>query len=120
MRKVLRITGLIIVSIVAGFYLSFLIGSFFDSEPMKFTFASIGMAVMSVISAASVIVAWFNRRIGVWMVLGAGVLFSIFGVITAGQRKWMAIIAAGGPLIVGAVLMILGRSKETSIEEHAE
>jgi hypothetical protein len=112
MRKVLRIIGLIIASIVAGFYLAFLIGSFFDSEPMNFTFASIGMAVLSIISAASVIVAWFNRRIGVWLVLGAGVLFSIFGMITAGQRKWMAIIAAGGPLIVGGLLMLFGREQQ--------
>jgi hypothetical protein len=112
MRKVLRIIGLIIASIVAGFYLAFLIGSFFDSEPMNFTLASIGMAVLSIISAASVIVAWFNRRIGVWLVLGAGVLFSIFGMITAGQRKWMAIIAAGGPLIVGGLLMLFGREQQ--------
>jgi hypothetical protein len=111
MRKVLRILGLTIVSVVTAFYLFILFGSFFDPEPIDFNFESIGMAVLITLTAVSVIIAWFNRRVGVWLVLAVGVLFSVFGVITAGQRKWMAVLAAGGPLIVGGLLMLFGKEK---------
>ncbi len=111
MKRIFQILGMIIVTLVAAFYLFILFGSLFDPQPIEYNFETVGMAVLIVLTATSVIVTWFNRRIGVWMVLAAGVLFSIFGVITAGQRKWMAVLAAGGPLIVGAILMLLG-SKE--------
>jgi hypothetical protein len=117
MKKVLFIIGMIIVSIVTAFYLFFLIGSFFDPEPIDFSYESIGMAVLTILTAISVIVTWFKRRIGVWMVLGVGVLFSIFGVITAGQRKWMAVLAAGGPLIVGGLLIFFGSRQNKLVVE---
>jgi hypothetical protein len=120
MKKVLFIIGMVIVSLVAAFYLFILFGSFFDPEPIDFSYESIGMAILISLTAISVIVTWFKRRIGVWMVLGAGISFSIFGMVTAGQRKWMAVLAAGGPLIVGAVLMILGERENKSKEEVTE
>ena len=64
--------------------------------------------MLTLLTTASVIVAWIRPRLGVWMVLVAGVLFAIFGVVTAGQNKWMAVVAAGGPLILSGLLMFWG------------
>ena len=111
MKRVLRIVGLTLITIVAAFYLFILIGSLFEGEPITFGFESVGMAVLISLTVISVVFVWIKPSVGVWMVLAVGVLFSIFGVITAGQRKWMAVLAAGGPLIAGGALMLVGRKK---------
>jgi hypothetical protein len=50
-------------------------------------------------------------RFGVWFVLTTGILFTIFALITAGQNHLMAVMAAGGPLLISGLLMILGIDK---------
>jgi len=108
MKKAARIIGLIIISLVAAFYLFIIVGGLFEEETLSFDFESLGMTVLSLSTVICVIVAWFKRRVGAWMVLVVGILFSIFGVITAGHNRWMAVLAAGGPLILGSVLILLG------------
>lgn len=108
MKKVLLYTGLFIASIVATFYLFMIVGELFDGEGPILDFESLGFFIFDLLSVASVIIAWNKIQIGVWLVLGIGILFSIFGLITAGQNRWMAVIGAGGPLILGALLIALG------------
>jgi hypothetical protein len=64
--------------------------------------------VLTLLTTAGVIVAWFRPQLGVWLILGVGVVFTIFGLVTAGQNKWMAVVAAGGPLILGGLLLLWG------------
>lgn len=108
MRKIPRMLGLVIASFVAAVYLFIMIAGLFDPEPLSLTNEGIGIIVLTLLTAASVIVAWFRPKLGVWLILGVGVVFTIFGLVTAGQNKWMAVVAAGGPLILGGLLLLWG------------
>ena len=108
MRKVPRVLGLIIASFIAAAYLLIVVGSLFDNEPFTFNIEALGIFVLTLLTVASTVVAWIRVRTGVWMVLAVGVLFAIFGVVTAGHNRWMAVLAAGGPLILGGLLTLWG------------
>ena len=108
MKKVPRIVGLVTASFVAAVYLFVIIAGLFDPEPLALSPEGFGIVVLTLLTTASVIVAWIRPRLGVWLVLGVGVIFAIFGVVTAGQNKWMAVVAAGGPLILSGLLMFWG------------
>jgi hypothetical protein len=108
MKKVLKYAGLVIASLIPAMFSFIIIGGLFDGESISFSFESVGIVVLSFLTIASVIIAWIRTKVGVWLVLGVGILFSIFGLITAGQNRWMAVVSSGGPLIVGALLMLWG------------
>jgi len=114
MKKAARIIGLIMVSLVAAMYLFIIVGSLFEREPLSMDFESLGMVILSLLTVISVIVAWVNMRIGVWIVLGIGVLFTIFALVTAGSHYFLAVMFAGGPLIIGGILMFLGMKEQES------
>jgi hypothetical protein len=108
MRRIPRVLGLIIASFVAAVYLFIIIAGLFDPEPLSLSAEGIGIVVLTLLTAASVVVGWFRPKLGVWLILGVGVAFTIFGLVTAGQNKWMAVVAAGGPLILGGLLLLWG------------
>ncbi len=109
MKKIIKVIGLILISLVAGFYLLIVVGGLFEREPIPLDFETVGMAAITLLTVGSVTVAWLKIRVGVWLVLGVGLLFSIFGVVTAGQNHILAILSAGGPLILGGLLLLLSR-----------
>jgi hypothetical protein len=113
MKKVLRILGLILISIIAALYLLIIVGGLFEQESISLEFESLGMLVLTLLTVISVVFAWVKTRIGVWIVLAVGILFTLFGLLTAGSNRILAVIAAGGPLVIGSLLIILGleRSK---------
>jgi len=88
MKKILRIVGSIIITMIAAIYLFIIVASLFEGEPISFDPESLGIVFLSILTA--------------------GVLFSIFALITAGRNHWMAVMAAGGPLIIGGALVLLG------------
>ena len=108
MKKAARIIGLIIISVIAGGLLFIMVGSIFEGEPISTDAESLGMAVLSLLTITSVITAWVKVRIGVWLVLGAGGLFTIFALITAGSNHLLAVMSVGGPLIIGGLLIFWG------------
>jgi len=108
MKRTARIIGLIIVSLVAAMYLFIIVGSLLEGEPLSFNFESLSMAILSSLTVLSVILTWIKARIGVWFILTVGVLFTIFGLITAGSNRLMAVMAAGGPLLIGGLLILWG------------
>jgi hypothetical protein len=108
MKEVLKWIGLIIVSIVAAYYLFIIVTGLFDAQNISLDFESVGMVALSVSTVISVIFVWINPRAYVWMVLIVGVLFSIFAVVTAGSHQLLAIMFAGGPLVIGGVLIYFG------------
>ena len=112
MRKVPRILGLIIAAFIAGMFLFIFFGSLFDDEPVTYNIESVGIVGLTILSTISVIVAWFKMKVGAWMVLVSGMLFAIFGLITAGQNRLMAVMAAGGPLLISSLLMLWGMQLE--------
>lgn len=109
MRKTVRIIGLIIISIIAGGLLFITIGDIFEGEPISTDAESMGMAVLSLLTIASVITAWFRIGLGVWLVLGAGILFSVFALVTAGSNHLLAVMSVGGPLIIGGLFILWGK-----------
>ena len=108
MKKIIRILGSVIISIVGGIYLLIMVGSIFEGEKIEMNFEGLGIAILSILTVVSAVWVWVKARTGAWFALAVGVLFSIFGLITAGQNRWMAVVAAGGPIIIGSVLLLLG------------
>ncbi|MCB2209360.1 hypothetical protein KQH62_00570 [bacterium] len=106
MKNVLKYAGLIIASLIPAVFAFIIIGGVFEGENTSLSFESIGLVLLSVLTIASIIIAWLKMKIGVWLVLGVGILFSIFGIITAGQNRWMPVVSTGGPMILGALLML--------------
>jgi drug/metabolite transporter superfamily protein YnfA len=107
MKKVARILGLVIINFIAAVYLLIILGSLFEGEPIPSNLESIGMAVLSGLTLIAVILTWFKRRLGAWLVLIVGILFTIFALITAERNHIIAVMAAGGPLIIGSLLILL-------------
>ncbi len=114
MKKVLRIVGFVIITVVAAIYLLIIVGGLFEQEPISPDIELIGMLILTLLTVISVVLTWIKVRMGVWILLGVGILFSIFGVVTAGQNRILAVIAAGGPLVLGSVLIILGLGRKQS------
>lgn len=112
MSKVPRILGLIIATVIAGVFMFVFIGGLFDNEPVSLGSESLGIAALAVLTTVSVIVALFRINVGVWMVLASGVLFAIFGLVTAGSNRLLAVMAAGGPLLLSSLLMLWGMQLE--------
>ena len=112
MRKVPRILGFIIATFIAAVFLFIFFGSLFDNEPMDLSIESLGIIALTVLTTVSVIVTWFKIKVGVWMVLVSGVLFTIFGLVTAGSNRLIAVMAAGGPLLLSSLLMLWGLQLE--------
>jgi hypothetical protein len=112
MKKVSRILGSGLISVVAAFYLFIIFGSLLEGEELSLDFEVLGITVLSILTVVSAVWVWVNARIGVWVSLVVGVLFSIFGLVTSGQNKWMAVLAAGGPIIIGSILILIGLKPE--------
>ena len=112
MKKVLRIVGFVIITIIAAIYLLIIIGGLFENDPITNDIESIGMLILTLLTVISVVLTWIKVRIGVWFALGVGIVFSIFGVVTAGQNRILAVIAAGGPLVLGSLLILLGLERK--------
>jgi len=115
MKRVARILGLIIINAIAAVYLMISIGSLFEGETMPFDFESIGMAVLAGLTFITVILTWFKRRLGAWLVLVVGILFAIFALVTAQRMQIIAVMAAGGPLIIGSLLILLSLRYNTNL-----
>jgi len=107
MKKVLRYTGLALVTVVAAIYGFILIGSIFEGSTEPMNWESLGMAVLSSLAVLSAVVSWFWLGVGVWMTLGVGALFTIFALVSAGRMHIIAVMASGFPLLLGGGLMLL-------------
>ena len=74
------------------------------------------MAGLSSLAILSALVSWFRLRIGAWMTLGTGALFTAFALVTAGRMHILAVMTSGFPLLLAGGLMLLSLriSKKTS------
>lgn len=108
MKKALRIIGSLIVSIVAAFYLFIMVGSLIEGEQISMGLESLGITILSLLTVVSAVINWVKVKVGVWVTLFVGLAFSLFGFLTAGSNKWMAIVGAGGPILIGGILILLG------------
>jgi hypothetical protein len=107
MKKVLRYLGLGLVTLVAGIYGMIMVGGLFEDSPTPHNWETLGMTILSSLAVLSVIVSWLRLWIGAWMVVGVGVLFTIFALVSAGRMHWIAVMASGFPLLLGGGLMLL-------------
>ena len=108
MKKLARILGLVIINLNAAVYLLDIGRSIFDGYTLPFNLETIGRYVLYSLTIISVIISWFRRQLGAWIVLVVGILFTIFALITAERMHIIAVMAAGGPLIIGSLLILLG------------
>ncbi|MBG0788552.1 MAG: hypothetical protein H0S79_25980 [Anaerolineaceae bacterium] len=105
MKKVPRILGLIIASVVAGIFLAFSIGGIFENNETPLTFEDIGITALAILTTISAIFAWFKVKVGAWMMLVSGLLFAIFALLTAGGNRIIAMVPAGGALLSSLLLL---------------
>ncbi len=112
MKKTARIIGLIMISVIAGGLLFIMVGGIFEGAPISTDAETLGMAILSLLTIISVITAWVKVRIGLWFVLGAGILFVIFALVTAGSNRLLPVMTVGGPLIIGGLLILWGRRQK--------
>ncbi len=112
MKKTARIIGLIMISVIAGGLLFITVGGIFEGAPISTDAETLGMAILSLLTIISVITAWVKVRIGLWFVLGAGILFVIFALVTAGSNRLLPVMTVGGPLIIGGLLILWGRRQK--------
>jgi hypothetical protein len=108
MKKAFRILGSVIISLVGAIYLFIMVGSLFEGEKITIDFEGLGIVILSLLTIVSAVWVWVKPRTGAWVALVVGVLFSIFGLVTAGQNRWMAVVAAGGPVVLGSILALIG------------
>jgi len=113
MKNVLKWIGLILISVVAAYYLFIVLGGLLDAQSISLEFESLGIVILSIYTVISVTFVWINPHNYVWMVLIAGVLFSIFALMTAGSNQLLAVMVSGGPLIIGGVLIYVGSRSKT-------
>lgn len=111
MKKAARISSVIIVTIVAAFYLFIISVSIIEGEPLATDWESLGMTTLSILTVASAVISWVKISAGAWMTLVVGILFSIFAAITAGHHHLVAVLVSGAPLILAAILIIVGLKK---------
>jgi lipoprotein signal peptidase len=107
MKKVIFWFGRIIVTIVALYFLTVILLSivFPSDEPMSLE--SWGIFIMTGLVVAGTVFSFFRDRIGALILLGVGILFGIFALLTAGQNHFGAFMVSGGPIVIGSLLMLL-------------
>ena len=110
MKKLARILGLVIINFIAAVYLLIISGLIFEGVTLHSDLYSIGIDVLVGLTIISVILTWFRRQMGVWIVLVVGILFAIFALITAERGGIIPVMAVyfDGPLIIGSLLILLG------------
>ena len=111
MKKVARISGVVIVTIVAAFWLFIISVNILEGELPVFDRENLGITALSLLTIGSAVLSWLRMPIGAWMTLVVGVLYSIFAAVTAGHNHLFAVLVAGAPLILAAILMKLGMKK---------
>ncbi|NIP42640.1 MAG: hypothetical protein GWO41_10775, partial [candidate division Zixibacteria bacterium] len=85
-KRILWYAARLLSAILVGFYLSIMIGGLIEGEGISNDGESIGMTVLTLFGAAAVIYAWIDARRGGWAIVAIGVAFTIFALVTAGQR----------------------------------
>ena len=103
--KVLRWAARAIGSVVAGFWV--MVGSL-DAfvEPEPWTLDGFVMAALIVASAVSIYVAWRREGLGGLLVLACGVAHSVLALIESTHNRGVAVMLAGGPLLIAGILFL--------------
>lgn len=108
--KRLLLTGRIISTIAAGFWLFIhIVGVFTDDEPWT-SEASVlvGLIIPSILAT---IIGWRRGRLGGALLVAAGIALCIFGYVSAGRNKLIAIGVSGMPFLVAGVMLLVGSAK---------
>jgi hypothetical membrane protein len=101
----LRRAGLGLSSVAALFWLLIgIAGAFSEGEP--WTIESSLLAGHVLAAALATAIAWRRHRVGGVLLAMVGVAFCIFGYVTAGQNKWLAVAVSGLPFLAAAALLL--------------
>jgi hypothetical protein len=111
MKKVLMWIGRILITIVGFYYLFILILGLFDAPAEPIELEGLGVVTFGILTLISIVLAYVRPRIGAWTVLGVGIGFSIFALLTAGRYFLGAVMVSGGPLVIGGLLLIFSLPK---------
>ena len=103
--KALRYAARIIGTVVAGLWV--MVGSMhLIGEREPWTVDGAIMTGLIVASAVSVYVAWRRERLGGLLVLACGVGHSVFALIASTRNQGLAVMLAGGPLLIAGILFL--------------
>ena len=70
------------------------------------------LAALVLISLVSVILAWRGEGAGVWVMLGWGIVFTVFAAIDSKTHRLVSVLASGVPfLIAGLLYLVSWRSR---------
>ena len=72
---------------------------------------SVGVFVLAIANIGGVALAFFREQVGGGWLLGSGVLFSVFAIVTAGRNHWLAALVSGGPFLAAGVLFLLAAAR---------
>jgi hypothetical protein len=103
MRWVARILG----TLAGAFWLFAVSLSLFSGlaeEPPSWTAEGAILAVLAIVSAAGVVVAWAREDIGGPILVGCGCVLSLYAFVTAGHNKAFAVAITGVPFALAGIL----------------
>ena len=104
-RNIYAILGRSLATAYGLFFGSMFIGSGI-SEP-DWTEIPTLMVIIFIMVIFSIIVAWFEIRLGAWLLLIVGLAFGIDSYFRSGHNYILAVIATGLPLIVSSFLLFI-------------
>jgi hypothetical protein len=113
-KKIVVWVGRIIATIMALYFGFILVLGVISPGQESITWESIGVIAFGLLTVISVVLSYFRKKMGAWVIGVVGVLFSIFALLTAGHNQFGAMMVSGGPLIIASLLMLLGMMDNAS------
>jgi hypothetical protein len=108
-QRVIGTAARIIGGLAAAMWLAPLVGALVTGDHTEdgSLAESIGIGVLAGANIVGVVIAFRRPRIGGWLLLVSGVLFSLLALIVAGRNEVFAAAVSGGPFIVSGVLFVV-------------
>ena len=102
-----RRLGLGLSSAAAAFWLLIgVLGAFSEGEP--WTTESSLLAGLVLAATLATAISWRRLRAGAALLIIAGAAFCVFGYVTAGRNRWLAVAVSGLPFLAAGALLLVG------------
>jgi hypothetical protein len=74
------------------------------------------LAGLVAVSLVSVILAWRGEGAGVWVMLGWGIVFTVFAAIDSQTHRLVSVLASGVPFLIAGLLYLASWRSRSSVE----
>jgi len=65
------------------------------------------MVIIFIFIVFSIIVSWYEMRLGAWLLLLFGITFGVDAYFRSGRNHWLAASLTSGPLIISSALIFI-------------